>query len=81
MLRTIIGCVSLLTMTAGSAFAQRPAPTDAKTAFGVERGVYYVPGLDAYLRFRIAADGRVALFWDSVLIVEPAVPRKRAPSR
>ena len=50
-------------------------------AFGVERGVYYVPGLDAYLRFRIAADGRVALFWDSVFQVEPAVPRKRAPSR
>ena len=48
-------------------------------AFGVERGVDYVPGLDAYLLFRIAADGQVVLFWDSVFTVELAARRKYAP--
>ncbi len=50
-------------------------------AFGMERGVFYVPGLDAYLRFRISADGHIALFWDSVFTVEPAALRKYAPGR
>ena len=46
-------------------------------AFGVGRGAHYVPGLDAYLRFMSAPDGRVLLAWDSVYVVAPSVARER----
>lgn len=44
-------------------------------AFPVARGVHYIPGLDAYLRFTNAPDGTVFLSWDSVFVVAPSVAR------
>jgi CubicO group peptidase (beta-lactamase class C family) len=44
--------------------------------FPVARGVHYVPGLDAYLRFAAAAGGATAMHWDSVYTVAPAVARQ-----
>lgn len=38
-------------------------------AFEVERGVHYLPGLDAYVRFRAAPQSGVVLSWDSVFLV------------
>lgn len=49
--------------------------------FPVARGVHYVPGLDATLRFTAAAEDGVALAWDSVFVVAPAVPRAGPPGR
>ncbi len=46
--------------------------------FPVARGVHYVPGIDAYLRFAAAPGGGVTMAWDSVYVVAPAVAR-RAP--
>lgn len=47
----------------------------AYRAFPVARGVHYVPGLDAYLRFAAAAPGQVTLAWDAVFAVVPSVLR------
>ena len=44
-------------------------------AFPLGDNVQFVPGLDAYLRFSLGADGRVTLSWDSVFAVATAVPR------
>jgi CubicO group peptidase (beta-lactamase class C family) len=44
--------------------------------FPIARGVHYVPGLDAYLRFAAAAGGATTLHWDSVYTVAPAVARQ-----
>jgi hypothetical protein len=44
----------------------------------VARGVHYVPGLDAMLRFYAAPSGGVTMALDSVYVVAPAVAR-RAP--
>jgi hypothetical protein len=44
----------------------------------VARGVHYVPGIDAYVRFAAAPGGGVTMAWDSVYVVAPAVAR-RAP--
>jgi hypothetical protein len=41
--------------------------------------VHYLPGLDATLRFRAAADGTPTLAWDSVFVAAPQVPRAAAP--
>ncbi len=49
-------------------------------AFPTGRGVRYVPGLDAYLRFTSAPDGGVLLSWDSVYRVATAVARERVES-
>jgi hypothetical protein len=44
----------------------------------VARGVHYVPGLDASLRFTAAAPGeRVTMAWDSVYVVAPAVAQQQ----
>jgi CubicO group peptidase (beta-lactamase class C family) len=45
-------------------------------AFAVARGVHYVPGLDAMLRFSAAPDGSVTMALDSVYVVAPAVARR-----
>jgi CubicO group peptidase (beta-lactamase class C family) len=50
-------------------------------AFPVARGVHYVPGLDAYLRFATASNGTVFLSWDSVFVVALAVPRTNSFKR
>lgn len=44
--------------------------------FPVARGVHYVPGLDAYLRFAAAPTGATTMHWDSVYTVAPAVARQ-----
>ena len=43
--------------------------------FPVARGVYYVPGLDAHLRFASTPQGQVTLAWDSVFVVVPSAAR------
>lgn len=43
--------------------------------FPFARGVHYVPGLDAYLRFAATPAGGVEMAWDSVFVVAPAVAR------
>ncbi len=43
--------------------------------FPVARGVHYVPGLDAYLRFAAAPQGSVTLSWDSVFVAVPSSVR------
>jgi len=50
-------------------------------AFPVARGVHYVPGLDAYLRFATSSNGTVFLAWDSVFVVAPAVARSSPVKR
>lgn len=47
----------------------------AYDAFAVARGVHYVPGLDAYLRFAAGPAGAVTLSWDAVFTAAPASPR------
>jgi CubicO group peptidase (beta-lactamase class C family) len=47
----------------------------AYTGFAVARGVHYVPGLDANLRFTATPGGGTTLAWDSVYVVAPAVAR------
>jgi CubicO group peptidase (beta-lactamase class C family) len=44
--------------------------------FPVARGVHYVPGIDAYLRFAAAPGGAPVMHWDSVYSVAPVVPRQ-----
>jgi len=44
--------------------------------FPVARGVHYVPGLDANLRFAAAPGGATTMHWDSVYHVAPSVPRQ-----
>lgn len=44
--------------------------------FPVARGVHYVPGLDAYLRFASAPLGQVVLSWDSVFAAVPSTLRE-----
>jgi CubicO group peptidase (beta-lactamase class C family) len=46
----------------------------AYQGFPVARGVHYVPGIDAYVRFAAAPGGGVTMAWDSVYVVAPAVP-------
>lgn len=43
--------------------------------FAVARGVHYVPGHDAYVRFAASAQGPVTMGWSSVWVNAPAVPR------
>ena len=50
-------------------------------AFRVARGVHYVPGLDANVRFGADAAGKVTLFWHSVFVVAQAIAREPAPVR
>jgi CubicO group peptidase (beta-lactamase class C family) len=50
-------------------------------AFPVARGVHYVPGLDAFVRFASAPEGMVFLSWDSVFVKAPAVPRTMPAKR
>ena len=45
-------------------------------AFQVEPGVYYVPGLDAYLRFGKGEAGRASLAWDSVFLLAEGLRRR-----
>lgn len=44
--------------------------------FPVARGVHYVPGLDAYLRFAPAPQGQMSLSWDSVFVAVPSSVRE-----
>lgn len=44
--------------------------------FPVARGVHYVPGLDAYLRFAAAPGGATTMHWSSVFTVAPALARQ-----
>lgn len=44
-------------------------------SFEVERGVFYVPGVDAYLRFRRGDGGAVTLHWDAVYVSVRGVRR------
>lgn len=44
--------------------------------FPVARGVHYVPGLDAYLRFAKGPQGPVTLSWDSVFVAVPSSVRE-----
>ncbi len=46
-------------------------------AYRIERGVHYVPGLDAYLRFAADPKRGVSLSWDSVFQYAPEVRRRR----
>jgi CubicO group peptidase (beta-lactamase class C family) len=48
--------------------------------FAVARGVHYVPGLDAYLRFYAATQGQPLLTWDSVFVFAPSVAREGPPA-
>jgi CubicO group peptidase (beta-lactamase class C family) len=43
--------------------------------FPVARGVHYVPGLDAHLRFASVAQGQVSMSWDSVFVTVPSSVR------
>lgn len=43
--------------------------------FPVARGVYYVPGLDAYLRFAMDSQGQATLSWDAVFLTGPPLAR------
>ncbi|WP_088280514.1 serine hydrolase [Ideonella sp. A 288] len=43
--------------------------------FPVARGVYYVPGLDAYLRFAADPQGQATLTWDAVFLAGPPTAR------
>jgi CubicO group peptidase (beta-lactamase class C family) len=43
--------------------------------FPVARGVHYVPGLDAYLRFASVPQGQVSMSWDSVFVAVPSSVR------
>lgn len=45
-------------------------------AFAVARGVRYLPGIDATLRFATTPQGRVAMNWDSVLVTPPPTLRQ-----
>jgi hypothetical protein len=45
-------------------------------AFAAARGVHYVPGLDATLRFSAAPDRAVTMALDSVYVVTQAVARR-----
>lgn len=48
-------------------------------AFRIERGVHYVPGLDAYLRFAGDPKRGITLSWDSVFSHAPVI-RRTTPS-
>jgi CubicO group peptidase (beta-lactamase class C family) len=45
-------------------------------AFTVARGVRYLPGRDATLRFSTTPQGRVAMAWDSVFVTPPPTLRE-----
>lgn len=44
--------------------------------FPVARGVHYVPGVDAFLRFASVPQGQIHLSWDSVLVAVPSSVRE-----
>lgn len=44
-------------------------------AFPVGDDTYYVPGVDAYVRFAATPGGGAAMSWSAVYLVAPSVPR------